>query len=171
MEFLNALRFAICWMILFNILLTGISLFGPFFFFLLKYYFLSVRIWFIVRRKVHVLTLFVSIKVFKISNALLLICLNASVTIYLLLGSLMMVSSLMQRPLKTIARTSGDVYIPRGVSVPALDKDVLWEFQPKKLGNPIKVTIFFMYLKVVLQTLYLNLFFITKLYLTSPSCF
>lgn len=65
----------------------------------------------------------------------------------------MMVSSLMQRPLKTIARTSGDVYIPRGVSVPALDKDVLWEFQPKKLGNPIKVTIFFMYLKVVLQTL------------------
>ncbi|XP_062223940.1 V-type proton ATPase catalytic subunit A isoform X2 [Phragmites australis] len=39
-----------------------------------------------------------------------------------------------QRPLKTIAIKSGDVYIPRGVSVPALDKDVLWEFQPKKLG-------------------------------------
>lgn len=45
----------------------------------------------------------------------------------------------MQRPLKTIAIKSGDVYIPRGVSVPALDKDILWEFQPKKLGiwNPL----------------------------------
>ncbi|KAL4271252.1 hypothetical protein GQ457_13G018740 [Hibiscus cannabinus] len=40
-----------------------------------------------------------------------------------------------QRPLKTIAKRSGDVYIPRGVSVPALDKDVLWEFQPKKIGE------------------------------------
>lgn len=43
--------------------------------------------------------------------------------------------NLLQRPLKTIAIKSGDVYIPRGVSVPALDKDQLWEFQPKKLGN------------------------------------
>lgn len=42
----------------------------------------------------------------------------------------------LQRPLKTIAIKSGDVYIPRGVSVPALDKDILWEFDPKKLGNP-----------------------------------
>jgi vacuolar-type H+-ATPase catalytic subunit A/Vma1 len=42
---------------------------------------------------------------------------------------------LKQRPLKTIARICGDVYIPRGVSVPALDKDILWEFQPKKIGN------------------------------------
>ncbi|XP_057968606.1 V-type proton ATPase catalytic subunit A [Malania oleifera] len=40
-----------------------------------------------------------------------------------------------QRPLKTIAIRSGDVYIPRGVSVPALDKDTLWEFQPKTLGE------------------------------------
>ncbi|KAK8572680.1 hypothetical protein V6N12_028727 [Hibiscus sabdariffa] len=40
-----------------------------------------------------------------------------------------------KRPLKTIAKRSGDVYIPRGVSVPALDKDVLWEFQPKKIGE------------------------------------
>uniref|UniRef100_A0A0E0E4U7 V-type proton ATPase catalytic subunit A n=1 Tax=Oryza meridionalis TaxID=40149 RepID=A0A0E0E4U7_9ORYZ len=39
-----------------------------------------------------------------------------------------------QRPLKTIAIKSGDVYIPRGVSVPALDKDQLWDFEPKKLG-------------------------------------
>lgn len=40
----------------------------------------------------------------------------------------------MQRPLKTIAKRSGDVYIPRGVSVPPLDKDTQWDFQPKKLG-------------------------------------
>ena len=45
------------------------------------------------------------------------------------------VQNLMQRPLKTIAKLSGDVYIPRGVSVPALDKDTLWEFQPKIIGN------------------------------------
>jgi hypothetical protein len=43
----------------------------------------------------------------------------------------------LQRPLKTIAIKSGDVYIPRGVSVPALDKDVLWEFQPTKLGSDL----------------------------------
>lgn len=47
----------------------------------------------------------------------------------------------MQRPLKTIAIKSGDVYIPRGVSVPALDKDTLWEFQPKKLGNMVEVVL------------------------------
>lgn len=40
---------------------------------------------------------------------------------------------LLQRPLKTIAIKSGDVYIPRGVAVPALDKDYLWEFEPRKL--------------------------------------
>ncbi|XVF57884.1 hypothetical protein PTKIN_Ptkin07bG0018300 [Pterospermum kingtungense] len=40
-----------------------------------------------------------------------------------------------QRPLKTIAKRSGDVYIPPGVSVPALDKDILWDFQPKKIGE------------------------------------
>ncbi|KAI4981438.1 hypothetical protein ZWY2020_021930 [Hordeum vulgare] len=39
-----------------------------------------------------------------------------------------------QRPLKTIAIKSRDVYIPRGFSVLALDKDQLWEFQPNKLG-------------------------------------
>ncbi|PWA91071.1 vacuolar H+-ATPase catalytic subunit [Artemisia annua] len=40
-----------------------------------------------------------------------------------------------QRPLKTIARISGDVYIPRGVSAPTLDNDILWEFQHKKVGS------------------------------------
>ncbi|KAL8476482.1 hypothetical protein ACS0TY_028955 [Phlomoides rotata] len=41
----------------------------------------------------------------------------------------------MQRPLKTVAIKSGDVYIPHGVSIPALDKDTLWEFSPKKIGE------------------------------------
>eukprot|EP00245_Coleochaete_scutata_P006772 TRINITY_DN21555_c0_g1_i1.p1 TRINITY_DN21555_c0_g1~~TRINITY_DN21555_c0_g1_i1.p1 ORF type:complete len:621 (-),score=138.38 TRINITY_DN21555_c0_g1_i1:674-2536(-) len=36
-----------------------------------------------------------------------------------------------QRPLKAIAVQSGDVYIPRGVAVPALDKKKAWEFTPK----------------------------------------
>eukprot|EP00246_Nothoceros_aenigmaticus_P014759 TRINITY_DN5819_c0_g1_i1.p1 TRINITY_DN5819_c0_g1~~TRINITY_DN5819_c0_g1_i1.p1 ORF type:complete len:624 (+),score=118.01 TRINITY_DN5819_c0_g1_i1:343-2214(+) len=39
-----------------------------------------------------------------------------------------------QRPLKAIALKSKDVYIPRGVAVPALDRDTLWEFAPKNFG-------------------------------------
>jgi hypothetical protein len=35
-----------------------------------------------------------------------------------------------QRPLKTIAQRSGDVFIPRGVAVPALDETKSWEFAP-----------------------------------------
>lgn len=35
-----------------------------------------------------------------------------------------------QRPLKQIAVASGDVFIPRGVSVPALDASKSWEFHP-----------------------------------------
>ena len=37
-----------------------------------------------------------------------------------------------QRPLKTIAKTSGDVFIPRGVDVHALDHKKGWEFNPTK---------------------------------------
>ncbi|XP_074296474.1 V-type proton ATPase catalytic subunit A-like isoform X1 [Silene latifolia] len=44
-----------------------------------------------------------------------------------------MILTVIQRPLKTIALRSGDVCIPRGVVVPVLDKDILWEFQPNKL--------------------------------------
>jgi len=36
-----------------------------------------------------------------------------------------------QRPLKTIARTTGDVYIPRGVDVPALDRTTTFQFYPE----------------------------------------
>lgn len=35
-----------------------------------------------------------------------------------------------QRPLKAIAQRSGDVFIPRGVAVPALDETASWEFTP-----------------------------------------
>lgn len=45
-----------------------------------------------------------------------------------------------QRPLKAIAIKSGNVYIPRGVAVPALDKDTLWEFQPQNLSEGEHIT-------------------------------
>ena len=35
-----------------------------------------------------------------------------------------------QRPLKMIAIQSGDVFIPRGVAVPALDPAASWGFEP-----------------------------------------
>lgn len=38
-----------------------------------------------------------------------------------------------QRPLKAIANLSGDVFIPRGVDVPALDRKKTWEFLPAKV--------------------------------------
>ncbi|PWA61584.1 V-type proton ATPase catalytic subunit A [Artemisia annua] len=63
-------------------------------------------------------------------------CFNfISYTIFFLQGYLLQFLLYGQRPLKTIARISGDVYIPRGVSAPVLDNDILWEFQPKKVGD------------------------------------
>ena len=38
-----------------------------------------------------------------------------------------------QRPLKAIALSSGDCFIPRGVDVPALDRKKHWEFNPGKV--------------------------------------
>nr|CAB55557.1 H(+)-transporting ATP synthase [Scherffelia dubia] len=38
-----------------------------------------------------------------------------------------------QRPLKAIAEASGDCFIPRGVSVPSLDRSHMWEFIPGAL--------------------------------------
>lgn len=35
-----------------------------------------------------------------------------------------------QRPLEKIAIHTGDMYIPRGVSVPALDREKKWDFTP-----------------------------------------
>ena len=37
-----------------------------------------------------------------------------------------------QRPLKAIAKSSGDVFIPRGVSIAALDRSKTWEWSPKR---------------------------------------
>jgi V-type H+-transporting ATPase subunit A len=38
-----------------------------------------------------------------------------------------------QRPLKAIAISSGDVFIPRGVDCPALDRKKAYEFNPAKV--------------------------------------
>ena len=38
-----------------------------------------------------------------------------------------------QRPLKRIADLSGDVFIPKGVDVPSLDRKKQYEFKPKKI--------------------------------------
>jgi V-type H+-transporting ATPase subunit A len=44
-----------------------------------------------------------------------------------------------QRPLETIAKNSGDCFIPRGVNVPALSREAKWPFKPAafKVGDPI----------------------------------
>lgn len=45
-----------------------------------------------------------------------------------------------QRPLKTIAKVVNDVFIPRGINVPALDREALWEFTPTpglKVGDNV----------------------------------
>ena len=50
-----------------------------------------------------------------------------------------MVDSALQRPLETIAIRSGDCFIPRGVNVPALDREKKWPFKATtfKVGDPI----------------------------------
>lgn len=35
-----------------------------------------------------------------------------------------------QRPLKDINELTQSIYIPRGVNIPALSKDISWEFNP-----------------------------------------
>ncbi|CAG8719324.1 20384_t:CDS:10, partial [Cetraspora pellucida] len=44
-----------------------------------------------------------------------------------------------QRPLKEIYELSRSIYIPRGISTPALDKKLFWEFEPSnyKIGDHI----------------------------------
>ncbi|NWJ08966.1 VATA ATPase, partial [Crypturellus undulatus] len=37
-----------------------------------------------------------------------------------------------QRPLKDISELTGTIYIPRGINVPALARDVTWDFAPSK---------------------------------------
>jgi vacuolar-type H+-ATPase catalytic subunit A/Vma1 len=45
-----------------------------------------------------------------------------------------------QRPLKAIAEESNSIYIPRGVSVPALDRTKKWDFTPGKLKVGDQIT-------------------------------
>lgn len=45
-----------------------------------------------------------------------------------------------QRPLKAIAEESKSIYIPRGVSVPALDRTKKWDFTPGKLKVGDQIT-------------------------------
>jgi vacuolar-type H+-ATPase catalytic subunit A/Vma1 len=44
-----------------------------------------------------------------------------------------------QRPLKAISTTSSSIYIPRGLSVPSLDREIKWDFKPAdlKVGDHI----------------------------------
>ena len=43
-----------------------------------------------------------------------------------------------QRPLEYIARGSGDVFVPRGVDVPALDRHTQWQYTPQvRVGDLI----------------------------------
>merc|ERR1719401_2159920 len=44
-----------------------------------------------------------------------------------------------QRPLESIFQGSGDVYVPKGVDVPCLSRDVRWTFTPGaiKVGQPV----------------------------------
>lgn len=43
-----------------------------------------------------------------------------------------------QRPLEYIARGSADVFVPRGVDVPALERGPLWQYTPQiKVGDLI----------------------------------
>ncbi|KAJ1565245.1 H(+)-transporting V1 sector ATPase subunit A, partial [Nowakowskiella sp. JEL0078] len=44
-----------------------------------------------------------------------------------------------QRPLKAVQELSNSIYIPRGINTPALDKKILWDFEPVnfKVGDHI----------------------------------
>jgi len=50
----------------------------------------------------------------------------------LIIGILETIFDGIQRPLKTIATISKSVFVPRGVDVPSLDQDKLWEYTPLK---------------------------------------
>lgn len=71
--------------------------------------------------------------------------------LYIELGSgiLYNICKKVQRPLKVITIKFGDVYIPQGVVVPTINKEIAYNFQPKKLsigyfltGGDLYVTVF-----------------------------
>jgi vacuolar-type H+-ATPase catalytic subunit A/Vma1 len=58
--------------------------------------------------------------------------LNYNLTTLYYIGILETIFDGIQRPLETISRISGSVFVPRGVDVPSLDQDKLWDFTPLK---------------------------------------
>jgi len=50
--------------------------------------------------------------------------------LYILLGILETIFDGIQRPLKEIAARADSVFIPRGIELPCLDQDKLWDFHP-----------------------------------------
>jgi V-type H+-transporting ATPase subunit A len=48
------------------------------------------------------------------------------------LGILETIFDGIQRPLKEIASRADSVFIPRGIELPCLDQDKLWDFHPTK---------------------------------------
>ena len=40
-----------------------------------------------------------------------------------------------QRPLETIAQVSGSVFVPRGIDLPCLNQDKLYDFTPQALSQ------------------------------------
>lgn len=59
-----------------------------------------------------------------------------------------------QRPLKTIAKISGDVFIPRGVDVHALDGTKSWEFNPTTVKVRLQGSRSHLLLKELIQEFY-----------------
>lgn len=57
-----------------------------------------------------------------------------------------------QRPLKDINEISQSIYIPKGVNVPALSRELQWEFQPLH----IKVRNLFNYRNILIKTCAIN---------------
>ncbi|KAG9304967.1 hypothetical protein G9A89_003136 [Geosiphon pyriformis] len=49
---------------------------------------------------------------------------------FFLIGLMSNIYDGIQRPLKAIREISDSIYIPRGIATPALDKKILWEFDP-----------------------------------------
>lgn len=45
-----------------------------------------------------------------------------------------------QRPLKDINELTSSIYIPKGINIPALSRNVVWEFNPSNIKNGSHIT-------------------------------
>ena len=57
---------------------------------------------------------------------------STQIVVYICLGILETIFDGIQRPLKEIAGQADSVFIPRGIELPCLDQDKLWDFHPSK---------------------------------------